>query len=153
MKNKSLTILVAILVLLSSVNLIYSYSTANQNDELQSQISKIPTELVVYNGRDGKTPQAGIDYPFAKNGKDGINAISFNTVTVKEVPLKGEQGLKGESGVNYEWRFNSSNGNFEFKKSDSNFWETVISCEKFVGGCINPEPIYPSQPPGDLESN
>jgi len=119
--------------------------SAKEVNRLNTVVASLPTEPVVYIGKDGYTPKLGIDYFIPKDGKDGVNSISFSNTTtetiVKDVPLVGVPGVDGTSGTNgqdgaeFMLRVNPDNGNIESKYSNEKFWQTMIPCEEIKVSC------------------
>ena len=147
MKNKLPYTLVAVLVLFNVVSILGNAQSDAQSKQtlqsIQGQLDEIPKEPIVYNGRDGKTPQAGIDYPLPKNGANGTNSISFVTTQtiVKEVPLLGEKGDTGATGEpgkdapTQQLRVNTDTKNLENKLSDEKYWKVLLYCTDYRNEC------------------
>ena len=137
------------LTILNIVSFSSSIQVREQLSDLNKEVSQLPKNAVVYNGKDGKTPQAGIDYQIPKNGKDGINAVSFSTIVVKEVPLMGLPGKDGVDGqdapIQYS-RINSETGDFETRLSTWRGWEVETSCADLAD-------IWGITCPGDAYAN
>ena len=123
-----------VLTILNIVSFGNSISAREQLASLQSEVAKLPKSPVVYNGVNGYTPRKGIDYNDGANGANGLNAISFNTILVKEVPLTGVPGIDGRNGIDGEnaptqqIRINPDNGNFETKLSNERVWFVQTEC-------------------------
>jgi len=143
MQSKVLYAFIAVLVLLNIGSFLYSANTLSQTESLSKTVANLPKEPIVYVGKDGKTPQLGIDYQLPKNGKDGINSISFSVsqTVVKEVPLigeKGEQGVagdKGENALSQEIRVNSETLNIENRLSTDKYWTPLVLCSEYRLEC------------------
>ena len=165
MKNKLLTIVIVLLAILSLGSFTYS-AEANRNiSELKEIIAQLPSEPVVYVGKDGKSPVAGIDYRIPENGKNGINSISFVTTEtiVKEVPLLGQTGssaydtwlsqgnvgteddflasLRGADAPYQQIRVNPDNGNIQTKLSSWDAWSTLVKCVDYRLECPSGDSI------------
>ena len=131
-----------VLVLLNVGSFTYSMQSAKEFNRLNTAVLSLPTEPIVYVGQDGKSPKLGIDYFLPKNGKDGVNSISFSsTITetvIKEVPLVGAPGLSGTDGKDADQqqiRINPTSGDLETKLSSESFWGTLIPCEELKVTC------------------
>ena len=134
MKSKLLVAFVLVLTLLNVTSLLYGYSNAQQVSSLQTAVNDLPKEPVVYVGKDGYTPRKGIDYNDGDSGADGINAISFNTTIVKEVPLMGLAGKDGADGQDAPYqqiRVNSETQDIQTKQSNWAFWATLVYCQDY----------------------
>lgn len=132
--RKTLTFGLVVLAILNIVSFSNSIQTREQLSDLKSEVSQLPKSPVVYNGADGYTPKKGIDYRDGADGKPGINATSFNTVIVKEVPLAGLIGADGKDGVDGQdapiqySRVNPETGDFETRLSTWRTWSVETSC-------------------------
>ena len=142
MKNKLIFLFAGLLVLLNVGSFAYSMQSAKEVTRLNTVIASLPKDPIVYVGKDGHTPKLGIDYFLPKDGKDGVNSISFsNSVTetvVKELPLIGSPGLPGADGKDADQqqiRINPDNGNLETKMSSESFWGILVSCEELKVSC------------------
>jgi len=130
------------LVLLNIGSFTYAMQSAKEVNRLNTVVSSLPTEPIVYVGKDGQTPKLGIDYFIPKNGKDGVNSISFsNTVTetlIKEVPIVGPAGENGVNGVDaseLQLRVNEQTKDVEKKYSTDRYWEVLIPCGSLMKEC------------------
>ena len=133
------------LVLLNIGSFTYAMQSAKEVNRLNTVVSSLPTEPIVYVGKDGQTPKLGIDYFLPQNGKDGVNSISFsNTVketVVKEVPIigpAGQDGINGKDGVagaEFMMRVNDSTGDLEAKYSNEKYWQTMVPCNELKVSC------------------
>jgi len=142
MKNKLLYALIGVLVLFSLFNTASNIQSSNSLSTIRSTVESIPKEPVVYVGKDGKTPQLGIDYFIPKNGKDGVNSISFSTThtIIKEVPLAGEPGKDGRDGQNAPTQMiqvNKDTLDIETKLSNLRGWNVLVSCADYRKECPN----------------
>jgi len=139
-----------VLVAVFSVGSFYNSIVASQAvTQVQSKIDSIPLEpkVVVYKSKDGYTPVKGIDYfdgvagiagANGSNGKDSVSSVTSTIQTiVKEIPIPGPKGDKGDSGKDSptpQYRTDEY-GNFQTKNDGDLFWQNLIECERFVGGC------------------
>jgi len=130
------------LVLLNVGSFTYAMQSAKEVNRLNTVVSSLPTEPIVYVGKDGQTPKLGIDYFLPKNGKDGVNSISFsNTVTetlIKEIPIIGPAGENGVNGIDaseLQLRVNEQTKDVEKKYSTDRYWEVLIPCVSLMKEC------------------
>jgi len=136
MKNKLLYGLIAVLVLFNVVSIVSNFNNGQSLAAIQSKVDAAPQEPIVYVGKDGKTPQAGIDYQLPKNGKDGVNAVSFVTTEtiIKEIALVGPQGPRGIDGATAAQqliRVNDDTKNIESKLTSEKYWTTLVLCADY----------------------
>lgn len=161
MKSKLLITLVVVLAVLSIVLLYKQSESEKKIDRLIEQVQQLPKEPVVYNGKDGYTPKLGVDYFLPKNGKDGLNSISFVTTQtiLKDVPLAGTSGksaydiwidagnvgteidflsyLRGSDTPTQQLRVDLVTGNLQSKLSSWDSWNTLLYCADYRLVCPN----------------
>jgi len=127
---------------------VYSSQAFNNTAGLQDSIKNNPPKIVYVQAKDGYTPIKGKDY---FDGATGLNAMSFsitNTI-IKEVPLPGIKGDKGDSpaclleetqcrganGSGDRIRINPTTGDLETKLDDARFWSPLLECDEFRLEC------------------
>jgi len=136
MKNKILTALVVVLVLLNIVSVSSNSQTNASIQAIQSKVNALPKDPVVYVGKDGYTPVKGIDYRDGSDGEAGINSISFVTTEtiVKEVPLigfPGKDGIDGKDAAEQRIRINDDTKSIESKLTSEKYWTVLVLCEDY----------------------
>jgi len=155
MKNKLLYGLIGVLVLFSLFNTVSNIQNSSSLTNIRSTIESIPKDPVVYVGKDGKTPQLGIDYFLPNDGKNGVNSISFVTseTITKEVPIIGSPGESaydtwirvGNEGSEEDFieslkttqdiRVNTETKDIETRASNQRFYLVLVPCKDYRQDC------------------
>jgi len=151
MKSKYFTLAMILLALMNVLTFVYVTQALNNTTQITNKLNNNPPKIVYVQAKDGYTPIFGKDY---FNGAAGINAVSYSITreTVKDVPLLGEKGDKGDSpeclleekkcrgdngidGRSQELRLNSDTKNIESKFTDAKYWDTLIACSEYRLEC------------------
>jgi len=85
------------------------------------------------NGQDGYTPVLGKDYFNGINGTDGKDSTSTNTTIIKEVPLPGEKGDKGDTGPKLEIRVDPDSCLLMTRYTGDDLWDVQAQLPKPCG--------------------
>jgi len=148
MKSKYFTLAMILLAFMNVLTFVYVTQSLNNTNKITDKLNNNPPKIVYVQAKDGYTPVLGKDY---FNGTAGINAVSYSITkeTVKEVPLLGEKGDKGDSpsclleesqcrgadGREQRIQVNPDTKNIEAKMSGDKYWETLVSCSEYRLEC------------------
>jgi len=148
MKSKYFTLAMILLASMNLLTFFYVTQALNNTTQITNKLNNNPPKIVYVQAKDGYTPVIGKDY---FNGTAGINAVSysFTKETIKEVPLIGQKGDKGDSpaclfevsqcqgvdGREQRIQVNSETKDIEARMTGDKFWDTLVSCAEYRLEC------------------